>query len=746
MAYDALFPLLPHRGVGFRDIGPFLASPLRFEAYRKLAEEIERQRPNIELLAALDARGYLVAEGIAPYFASRPGVVQVRKKGKLPGVTTSLKFDYEYASAEFEVVQGSIKPGQKVVIVDDVLATGGSALAARQLVEQEGGLVQCLACLVNLEDLGGVERFGLPVVATTGFRGKRTAAEVQAQTQVALIPTVLQVGSEPPRTRDGPILLFPCPSQRAKAQRLVAYAPALFSLADVSWEAFPDGWGNIMFPDSDTLGEGNKHLIYLGSFYKPSYVMEQFSMVTAMCGQLAASYTLDFPFLPVTFERVTRKGAEPDAHGLVRFKQQAVATAHTLLKQLSGAMSGRPTLRHFDIHAEAVRFFNNDKEVLPLESSMLPSFLKLLATEYEESPTSIMVVFPDDGAYKRFMPFLQSSRYVIATCVKKRGAGEKREVSVKDIYYPVEGGKYELVPVESFLRDNLIRQIFLIDDLVQSGSTLRECAMALREGFAQVNINAFVIHPIFPQESHLRFVPGGKWAGTFNKFYVCDTVPEVAEKLRGLVPFQVLDTTPVLVDKYLRQFQLATHPSISQFYGKHLVYVASQSSKEKYAAVRNAFTAYYPFASALEVKYAQQQVIVDPVNPQPVGFVEALKGALQRLEAVETSRSISRPEEWVVSIENAAFLQPYTSDKYHDQAVVVVTHVPTGRTLYTCTHPVELDAECMAQSAASDYKHTAGQYIARKYHCSPTDWHATRAGMSRVDLLKEAIQFLLYQF
>lgn len=764
MSYDDLFPLLPHRGVGFRDIGPFLASSRRYDAYRELAAQLPQ---DVQVLAALDARGYLVAEGIAPYLDSRPGVVQVRKKGKLPGVTSALKFDYEYASAEFEVVRGSVKSGQQVIIVDDVLATGGSALTARQLVEQEGGIVRGLVCLILLKGLGGEEKFGLPVHTLTSFRGTRTPEEVAAQTQPALIPQTLQEGTLSVRTQDGPILLFPCPSQKAKAQRLQAYAPTVFQAADISWGAFPDGWGNITFPDVDTLGEGSKHLVYLGSFYKPSYVMEQLSMVTAMCGQPARSYTLDFPFLPVTFERVTHEGAGVDKHGMVQFSRQSVATAHTLLKQLCGAVSGRPSLRYFDIHAEAVRFFHDDRQILPRESSMLPFFLRLLDVEYTEQ--MVMLVFPDEGALKRFMPYVKDSRHTITTCVKKRGAGEQREVSLKDVYVLRASGKRELVATDAFVADNNVQQIFLVDDLVQSGSTLRECAVVLHQKFPRAQCNAFAVHPIFPQEAHLRFAPGGKWANTFQKFYVCDTVPEVAEKLRGVIPFQVLDTTPILVDKYLRQFKLPDH---ERFYGQHRVYVASQSSPEKFAAAKYAFAAHYPFAR-VEVKFApsppsgqyidagevlehqgalgphvpQGKPITNPVNPQPVGFHEALKGALQRLEATSVpSDEHLYSDCWVVSVENAAFQQPYTPGKYHDQAVVVVRNVNTHRTLYTCTHPVELDVECLAQSAAARYQHTAGEYIALKHGVSATNWHASLVGVSRVDLIKEAICQLLYHF
>ena len=738
--FSDLFPLLPFKGVGFRDIGPFLRSSDRFHYYACLALQADEQAPDANILLALDARGYLVAEAIAGLMKSRPGVVQLRKPGKLPGETTSLKYSYEYASAEFELVKGSIRPGDNFLVVDDVLATGGSARAARQLGEQEGGHFEGLLCLVELDDLGGAKHFQpLPVISLVKFAGKRSVEEVNAQQQEPMISTVVAEGILPPSPKDQKVLLFSLPSMEQKARQLVTYAPHVFKQAPVSWKAFPDQWGNIMFPDADALDSDQKHLVYLGSFYKPSYVMEQLSMVTAMCGQPSLSSTLDFPFLPVTFERVTRDGAATDSNGMVKFKQQAVATGHTLLKQLSGAISGRPRLRYFDIHAEAVRFYNNDKELLPVESSMLPSFIRLLATEYSTQHT--MLVFPDDGALKRFMPFLVGSCYTIATCVKKRGAGEERQVSIKDIYHPIEDGKHERVAVDYFIGDNLVQQIFLIDDLVQSGSTLRECGVELSAKFPRAVVNAFAVHPIFPQDAHLRFTAKGKWAGTFTKFYVCNTVPEVASKLQGLPPFQIIDTTPVVADKYFRQFGLTS----ASFYGKHVVYVASKS-REKLEGVRNAFHAHFPFA-IIEVQTATMRPLLEPVNPQPRGEIETLKGAMDRLMSVPPrSIDIEPSTSWVVSVESGSYLKPYTTTEYVDQAVVIVKNLSTGRTVYNHSYPVHIPANCMEQSIATGCQQTAGEFIALQYVTSPTNWHMKVGGVSRPDLIKQAVEELLYQF
>ena len=229
---------------------------------------------------------------------------------------------------------------------------------------------------------------------------------------------------------------------------------------------------------------------------------------------------------------------------------------------------------------------------------------------------------------------------------------------------------------------------------------------------------------------------------TFAKFYVCDTVPEVAEKLVGLPPFQVLDTTPILVDKYARQFGLQDLLQ-DTFYGTHKVYVASQSSPEKIEGTAYAFSTFYPFASVTTQFAPKASKPLEPVNEQPTGFSETLQGALNRMDIVDL-QGVREPNTWLLSVESGAFLQPYSTDKYHDQAVVVLKNLGTNRTFYTCTHPVELDEECLAASKKDNYQSTAGKYIALKYNCSATNWHKSLTGVSRVDLIKEAIRVLLY--
>ncbi|XP_034282511.1 adenine phosphoribosyltransferase [Pantherophis guttatus] len=150
------FPDFPSPGVLFRDISPMLKDPVAFKAAIDLLESyIKASHKNIDYIAGLDSRGFL----FGPVLAQRLGVgfLLIRKKGKLPGATESISYALEYGKAELEVQKDAVKPGQKVIIVDDLLATGGTMRAACELMTKlQADILDCLV-LIELSFLKGVE-------------------------------------------------------------------------------------------------------------------------------------------------------------------------------------------------------------------------------------------------------------------------------------------------------------------------------------------------------------------------------------------------------------------------------------------------------------------------------------------------------------------------------------------------------------------------------------------------------------
>ena len=159
-------PDFPKPGILFYDISTLLAHPKAWQAtVERLADAVRPQRP--ELLVGIESRGFLVAAPLA--YALGSGFAMVRKKGKLPGKTVRFTYDLEYGSDTIEMQEDAISPGQRVVVVDDLIATGGTTEAAIKLVSQQGGTVVGAACIIELSFLNGRSRIAVPVTAMVSY-------------------------------------------------------------------------------------------------------------------------------------------------------------------------------------------------------------------------------------------------------------------------------------------------------------------------------------------------------------------------------------------------------------------------------------------------------------------------------------------------------------------------------------------------------------------------------------------------
>jgi adenine phosphoribosyltransferase len=164
-------PDWPAPGVQFRDITPLLANP---RVFRVLIDQFVHRyfdaRPDV--IAGLDARGFIIGSVVA--YELGVGFVPIRKKGKLPFTTVEETYELEYGSATVEVHTDAVKPGQRVLLIDDLIATGGTMMAGKKLVERLGGVVFEGAAIVDLPELGGSAKLraaGLPLFTLVDFEG-----------------------------------------------------------------------------------------------------------------------------------------------------------------------------------------------------------------------------------------------------------------------------------------------------------------------------------------------------------------------------------------------------------------------------------------------------------------------------------------------------------------------------------------------------------------------------------------------
>lgn len=152
-------PDFPKPGILFYDISTLLAHPDAWQTtVRRLAQSLRPHEP--DLLIGIESRGFLVAAPLA--YELRRGFAMVRKEGKLPGRTVRFTYDLEYGTDTIEIQQDAITPGRRVVVVDDLVATGGTMRAAIDLVRQRGGIVTAAACIIELGFLGGRNRLDVP--------------------------------------------------------------------------------------------------------------------------------------------------------------------------------------------------------------------------------------------------------------------------------------------------------------------------------------------------------------------------------------------------------------------------------------------------------------------------------------------------------------------------------------------------------------------------------------------------------
>lgn len=163
-------PDFPKPGIQFRDITTLL---LDAEGFRASIERLAASAPSsIDLVAGIEARGFIFSSAAAANLGK--GLVLIRKDGKLPGATIGIDYALEYGSDRVVMHEDACVPGQKVLLVDDLIATGGTAFAAVRLLRQAGAEVVGASFVIDLPDLGGAQKLraaGVPVTTLVSFRG-----------------------------------------------------------------------------------------------------------------------------------------------------------------------------------------------------------------------------------------------------------------------------------------------------------------------------------------------------------------------------------------------------------------------------------------------------------------------------------------------------------------------------------------------------------------------------------------------
>ena len=167
-------PDYPKKGIIFRDITTLIKDPDGFKhVIDKLKDRYSLERTDFDTIAGIESRGFIIGGSLS--YCLKKGFIPIRKKGKLPAETISHEYELEYGTDTVEIHRDAIKEGDRVLIVDDLLATGGTAMAAIALIEKLGGIVAELAFIVNLPDLMGSKKIiesGYDIYTMIEFEGE----------------------------------------------------------------------------------------------------------------------------------------------------------------------------------------------------------------------------------------------------------------------------------------------------------------------------------------------------------------------------------------------------------------------------------------------------------------------------------------------------------------------------------------------------------------------------------------------
>ncbi len=170
--YIRTIPDFPHEGIMFRDVTTLFSDP---RGFRMAIDQMLHPYAGLQIdkVVGLEARGFILGGAIAHQLTL--GFVPIRKKGKLPGAVLSEAYTLEYGEAVMEIHDDAIKPGERILVVDDLLATGGTAAAGIKLIERLGGDIVSTAFIIDLPELGGrkvLEDMGMDVTVLCAFEGE----------------------------------------------------------------------------------------------------------------------------------------------------------------------------------------------------------------------------------------------------------------------------------------------------------------------------------------------------------------------------------------------------------------------------------------------------------------------------------------------------------------------------------------------------------------------------------------------
>jgi len=745
----------PEPGVSFWDMNSLLSNPvLRHKAWSIMTNQVSSLQANV--VVGLESRGFLTASELSTRLGHQ--LVLARKPNKLPGQRHSITYYKEYSNQDLdhslllspsdprgrpnvmEIMTDAIRPNHRVIVSDDLLATGGSVLSVIDLVRQAGGEVVGVSVLVELCQLNarakllehGIQLFSLiqvhsdttdlitgsnshlvyvpnDTVKSNDMDGILTLQQIHAQHMISC--------SHPANGVDHRIVLLYAPVMQSMANSIALRFPHMFRMVSIQWDHFPDGSPNIDFYSDKYLT--NRDVLFLGSLEEGAPLLDQVSLLIALPRQAIRSLTICFPYYNTgTHELVSREGI--------------LATAEPMAKIISNSLemtcNGLPVLQMFDIHNLTTRFYFG-KQVQPRMLTAIHLLKeKIRECETWEGRGTMVLCFPDQGAQKRFTESFRDMDENPRIVLGKKRDGLKRTLHV------VQGLNEQM--------GRMVKHILIVDDLVQSGGTIYESFKLLRELYPFVKVSVYVTHAVFPEQGWVNFLPEGKYAG-LTRFYVTNTISRSVRHLTGQAPFEVLDVSSTIVNDLAvrlgRENQLClTVPSLT-------VYVASKNA-DKLLAAKRAMERVFP-----GINYFLEGFECDSQVPsQPIGG-QAFEGALNRLNALPKCVPNGIPirggnNVLQIAFENGNFLDMCAGQLGHTDTCVCLVRYTGFPIVFSSLSPKVSVPNDVYEEAVNGGQ-TVGEVFEKRYGWNKSNWHAHLDVQcrDRIDLMSISIQRAIYE-
>ena len=673
----------PKRDIIFRNVAPCLSDyAMRIYIMKQMANLVKNEI--IDYVVGIDARGFIFGTGIADIL--KCGFIMARKPGKIPNVLTET-YGLEYGENTLCMQMDAIPKGSNVLIVDDLIATGGSFGAVVSLIKRlECNVVACIAMIELISEKPRVTTMdGIKVLSLLSFPINSATKNVVHNVPVEYIPLVPYAdcynnfSNQKYLSKD---IVFYHPSMKSLAQQFVTGSDN-YRLGGINWDFFADGQPNIKFEHLKYLE--NKRIVFFMSTMDRNHLLEQLSMLMILPRQLITSLDIIIPYYAVaTMERVDEEGS--------------LATAETFAKILSSCIpmtkSGVPIVHVFDIHALPIRFYPTDNVFMKLESGI--SLLK------EKVDKETIFCFPDSGAYTRFNSSFKGRKIIICSKIRE---GDTRTIRIID--------RKNFPKTEE---EDLSTEIVIVDDLVQSGSTLEECRKAL-SSIGYTKVSAYVTHPVFPNRGYIKFLTSK--GGKFHKFYTTNSIPEVSDILVGKSPFEVLNLKDEILFSLNKSAKIDRQSIID-------VYVAS-TNKMKLQAVHEFFT-----ENSRGIYNIHGVDCSSDIANQPVGEQETMLGCKNRLSKL----SPYYHKGICVSIENGIIVD---DEQVYDTCAVAMTSFGTRVCCSFSDIKAYFPMEYYTRSVESHKQDiTAGSLIENELGLLPGMWH-NHFGYDRIDMMKDGL-------